>query len=69
MYKGYISAALAFSIVLYYLVCNRTSTSLAKERDKLDREDSNDLFRDYYQTNELTELDLLFSFNLPSSSR
>jgi hypothetical protein len=57
------------NIALYCLVSNRNSTSLAEERDKLDKEDSNDLFCDYYQPNELSELGLLFSFNLPSSYR
>jgi hypothetical protein len=51
------------------VVANRNSISLAEERDKLDKEHPNDLFRDYYQPNELSELELLFSFNLPSSYR
>lgn len=53
--------------VLYYLVSNRTSANLNEERKKLDEEHSNDLFRDYYHPHELSQLDLLFPFNLSSS--
>lgn len=52
---------------VYCLVSIRASTSLAEEREKLDKDHSNDLFRDYYQPDELSELELLFPFNLSSS--
>ncbi|XP_046846886.1 polyphosphoinositide phosphatase-like [Xenia sp. Carnegie-2017] len=52
----------------YLLVKNRAPKNLP-EKDELDKTDCNDLFDDYYQPNELSLFNFLFSFNLHTTYR